>query len=252
MKGPDDIASDAEPVKPGVFTTTHWSQVMRAGQDDPAAANAAMGQLYQIYRLPIYNFICRQYHCNHHEAEDLAQGFFEHLIEKATVKRADRDRGKFRTFLLGALNHFRANERDRILAEKRGGKCKIISLDDTSAPEMRSQEPPVPLAADKEFNRDWGFALVKQALERLKEKYSREEKSLLFATMEPALLREDVKDLYAQWVAALGMSQVAVEVAFHRLRRRFGKALRYEVAQTVNDPTDAKEELRHLLAAIAD
>ena len=158
MKRPEDSASnpgpaDAEAPRPGAFTTTHWSQVMRAGQDDPAAAGAAMGQLYQVYRLPIYNFICRQYHCNHQDAEDLTQGFFEHLIKKATVKRADRDIGKFRSFLLGALNHFRANERDRILTEKRGGKCQMISLDDTGAPEMRGQEPPVPLTADKEFNR---------------------------------------------------------------------------------------------------
>jgi RNA polymerase sigma-70 factor (ECF subfamily) len=182
----------------------------------------------------------------------LTQGFFEHLIKRATVKRADRDLGKFRNFLLGALNHFRANERDRILTEKRGGKCKIISLDDTSAPEMRGQEPPVPVAADKEFNRDWAFALVKQAREQLKDKYIKEDKALLFATMEPALLREDTGDLYAKWAASLKMSEEAAQVAFHRLRRRFGKALRHEVAQTINDSADAKEELRYLLAAIAD
>ena len=160
-------------------------------------------KLYRIYREPIYNFICRQYHCNHPEAEDLTQGFFEHLIEKATVRRADRDIGKFRTFLLGALKYFRANERDRILAGKRGGKCQIISLDETDAPQVHGHEPPVAVVADKAFNQDWAFALVKQAREQLKEKYVKEEKSLLFATMEPALLREDAKDLYAQWAAAL-------------------------------------------------
>lgn len=257
MKRPEDSASnpgpaDAEAPRPGAFTTTHWSQVMRAGQDDPAAAGAAMGQLYQVYRLPIYNFICRQDHCNHQDAEDLTQGFFEHLIKKATVKRADRDIGKFRSFLLGALNHFRANERDRILTEKRGGKCQMISLDDTGAPEMRGQEPPVPLTADKEFNRDWAFALVKQAREQLKDKYTREDKAGLFATMEPALLRADTKDLHTKWAATLKMSEEAAEVAFHRLRRRFGKALRHEVEQTVSNPADTNEELRHLLAAIAE
>jgi RNA polymerase sigma-70 factor (ECF subfamily) len=223
-----------------------------AGQDDPAVAGAAMEKLYRIYREPIYNFICRQYRCDHHDAEDLTQGFFAHLIEKATVKRADRDIGKFRTFLLGALKNFRANERDRILAGKRGGKCQIISLDETDAPEVHGREPPVPVVADNAFNQDWAFALVKQAREQLKEKYVKEEKPLLFATMEPALLREDAKDLYAQWAGALEMSQEAAQVAFHRLRRRFGKALRHEVAQTVSNPADAKEELRHLLAAIAD
>jgi RNA polymerase sigma-70 factor (ECF subfamily) len=225
---------------------------MRAGQDDPAAADAAMGQLYQVYRLPIYNFICRQYRCTRQDAEDLTQGFFEHLIEKATVKRADREIGKFRNFLLGALKHFRANERDRILAEKRGGKCKIVSLDGTGAPEMSGQEAPVPVAADKEFNRDWAFALVKQAREQLKDKYTNEGKALLFATMEPAILREDTRDLYANWADILKVSEEATAVAFHRLRRRFGEALRQEVARTVNDSGDVKEELRYLLAAMGD
>ena len=257
MSRPEDNASDAKPsdseaAKPSAFTTTHWSQVMMAGHADPAVAGAAMEKLYRTYREPIYNFICRQYRCDHHDAEDLTQGFFEHLIEKATVKRADRDIGKFRTFLLGALKYFCANERDRILAEKRGGKCQIISLDETDAPEVRGNEPPVPVVADKAFNQDWAFALVKQACEQLKEKYIREEKTLLYVTMEPALLHEDAKDLCAEWAAALEMSPEAVQVAFHRLRRRFGKALRHEVAQTVSNPADTKEELRHLLAAIAD
>ena len=257
MSRPEDITSDSErsdagEAKQGSFTTTHWSQVMKAGEDDSAVAKPAMEYLCQVYRLPIYNFICRQYHCNHHDAEDLTQGFFAHLVEKATVRRADRDLGKFRTFLLAALKYFRANERDRILAAKRGGKCQIISLDETNAPQVGGYEPPVPLAADKAFNQDWAFALVKRAREQLEEKYLKEEKALLFETMEPALLREDAKALCAQWAVALEMSQEAAEVAFHRLRRRFGRALRREVAQTVSNPADATEELRHLLAAIAE
>ncbi|MGD1085247.1 MAG: sigma-70 family RNA polymerase sigma factor [Verrucomicrobiota bacterium] len=257
MKLPENNPSGLEPsdgqaARPGAFTTTHWSQVLKAGQEDPAAARAALEYLYQVYRLPIYNFICRHYHCKHHDAEDLTQGFFAHLVEKATVRRADQDKGKFRTFLLGALGHFRANERDRILAEKRGGKCQTLSLDETNAPQVGGREPPVPLAADKAFNQDWAFALVQKAREQLEEKYVKEGKSALFAAMEPALLREDAKDLRAQWAVELEMSQEAAEVAFHRLRRRFGRALRHEVAQTVSNPADAEEELRHLLAAIAD
>ncbi len=244
----DSKPFDAEAGEPDVFTTTHWSQVVRAGQDDPAVATAAMGQLYQVYRLPIYNFICREFHCNHQDAEDLTQGFFEHLIERATVKRADRHIGRFRNFLLGALKNFRSNARDRVLAEKRGGKCMILSLDETDAPEAPGQEPPV---ADKAFNQDWASALVKQAREQLKEKYDKEKKSLLFATMEPALLREDAIEFYAQWASELEMSPEAAKVAFHRLRRRFGKALRHGVAQTVSNPEDAREELRCLLAALA-
>jgi DNA-directed RNA polymerase specialized sigma24 family protein len=249
---PDLEASRAEADKPNAFSTTHWSQVTMAGQKDSAVAGAAMETLYKVYRLPIYNFICRQYGCNHHDAEDLTQGFFAHLVQKATVKRADRNIGRFRNFLLGALSHFRANERDRTLAEKRGGKCQIISLDETDAPQVGGYETPVPLLADKAFNQDWACALVQQAREQLKGKYIREGKAPLFAAMEPALLREDAKDLYAHWAATLEMSQEAAEVAFHRLRRRFGKALCHEVAQTVSNAADAKEELRCLLAAIVD
>jgi DNA-directed RNA polymerase specialized sigma24 family protein len=200
---PDLEASRAEADKPGAFSTTHWSQVTMAGQKDPAVAGAAMEKLYTVYRLPIYNFICRQYGCNHHDAEDLTQGFFEHLVQKATVKRADRDIGKFRNFLLGALNHFRSNERDRALAEKRGGKCQLISLDETDAPQVGGREAPVPLLADKTFNQAWACALVQQAREQLKEKYHKAGKAPLFAALEPALLREDAKDLYAHWAASL-------------------------------------------------
>jgi DNA-directed RNA polymerase specialized sigma24 family protein len=243
---------DAEAAEPNVFTTTHWSLVLKAGQDDPAVAGAAMEKLYRVYRLPVYNFLCRHYRCDHHEAEDLTQGFFEHIIQKATVKRANRALGKFRSFLLGALKNFRANERDRILTEKRGGQCLTVSLDETDAPQVGAQELPPSLLADKAFNQDWACALVGQAREQLKEKYIKEKKSLLFATMEPALLRDDAKELYAKWAAALKMSHEAVVVAFHRLRRRFGKALRHEVAQTVSNAAEAQEEIRHLLKAMAD
>jgi RNA polymerase sigma-70 factor (ECF subfamily) len=211
-----------------------------------------MGDLYQVYKLPIYNFICRKYRCNHHDAEDLMHGFFAHLVEKATMKRADRDLGQFRSFLLGSLNKFRANARDYALAGKRGGQYQFTSLDEPDAPQVGGQGPAVPLLADKAFNRDWAFALVGQAREQLKKKYIKEEKGLLFATMEPALLRDDAKNLYAEWAVTLKMTQEAVAVAFHRLRRRFGKALRHEVAQTVTNPEDAKEELRCLFAAMSD
>jgi RNA polymerase sigma-70 factor (ECF subfamily) len=244
MRRPDD--------KPSDFYTTVWVNVMKAGQDDPVLAKAGMEYLYQVYKRPIHKFVCRQYHCNDHEAEELTQGFFTHLIEKATVKRANRDKGKFRNFLLGALKLYRAGERDRMLAEKRGGKCQFTFLDETDAPQISGHEAPVPWLADKEFNRDWALALIERAREQYRAKYIKEGKSVLFSTMEPAVLREDVKDLYAQWAASLEMSQEAVEVAFHRLRRRFGAALRHEVAQTVSNQEDIEEELRGLIEAIAD
>ena len=237
------------------FTTTHWSVVLTARQGESAASEAAalaLEKLCRIYWYPIYGFIRWRRGCNHHEAEDLTQAFFAHLLERETLKKATPEKGKFRTFLLGVLTKFLANEADYRRTLKRGGQYQIISLDEAKAHELYEQESPDALAPEKLFDRRWAYALVDRVLERLKNEYTEQGKDSLFARLEPALTREDTKSLYAECAAELCMTEGAVKVALHRLRRRFGELLRSEVAQTVTSAEETDDELRHLLAVISN
>ena len=236
--------------KHGNFSATHWSIVLASGANDFARATAALERLCRTYWFPIYAFIRRR-GSDQHDAEDLAQGFFAYLLEKDTLKKVDRTKGKFRTFLLAALANFLANEWDKSRTLKRGGQRQIISLDETVAEELYRHEAVESLTPEKLFERRWASALIEQVLARLKQEYAAGGKADLFAKLEPALTGETAAGVYAEWAAALGMSEGAVKVALHRLRRRFGEVLRSEIAHTVSSPEEIDDEIRHLFAAIS-
>lgn len=231
------------------FSTTHWSVVIGAGQNDLAVAAVALERLCRTYWYPVYAFIRRR-GSSQHDAEDSTQGFFAHLLEKETLKKVDRQKGKFRSFMLAALTNFLNNERDKQQTLKRGGKIQIISLDETRAEELYSREPVESLTPEKLFERRWAFTLVERVFARLKQEYAAAEKAKLFATLERGLTCEVTQNVCAEWADALGMSEGAVKVALHRLRRRYGELLRGEVAQTVGTPEELDEEIRQLCAAI--
>ncbi len=233
------------------FTTTNWSVVLAAGQTDYGRAAAALERLCRKYWYPIYAFIRRR-GSDGHEAEDLTQAFFTHLLEKETLKRVNRQKGKFRSFLLAAVTNFLANEWDKKQTLKRGGQSQIVSLDEMAAEELYSHEPAGSLTPEKLFERRWAFTLVDQVLARLKEECIAADRAKLFAKLEPGLTGEINPGLYAEWAAALGMSEGAVRVAVHRFRRRFGELLRSEIAHTVATPEEVDEEIRHLFAAIGN
>ncbi|HEV2393759.1 MAG TPA: sigma-70 family RNA polymerase sigma factor [Verrucomicrobiae bacterium] len=234
--------------KGAAFSTTHWSVVVTAGHDDLAGATLALDQLCSKYWYPIYAFIRRR-GSDYEEAEDLTQGFFAHLIEMDTLKKADRQKGKFRTFLLASLTKFLSNERDKQHTAKRGGGRQVLSLDQPAAEGLYSLEPAVPASPEKLFDRHWAAALVDGVLARLREEYRAGGKAELLAQLEPSLTQEPGPGGYAHWAGALGLSQGAVRVALHRMRRRFGQLLREEIAQTVAHPADVDEEIRHLFAS---
>ncbi len=236
--------------KSGVFATTHWSVVLGAGQGDLAAAAVALERLCRTYWYPIYAFVRRR-GSDPHEAEDFTQAFFAFLLEKESLKKVDRRKGKFRTFLLAALTNFLANESDKAQTLKRGGQRQIISLDETVAEELYRHETIESVTPETLFERRWARALVEQVLARLKSEYGAADKALLFAKLEPALTGEVGAGAFAQWAAELGMSEGAVKVALHRLRRRFGEVLRSEIAHTVSSPEEIDDEIRQLFAAIA-
>lgn len=236
--------------KAAAFSTTHWSVVLTAGQDNLEGAAVALEQLCRKYWHPIYAFIRRR-GSGPHEAEDLTQGFFAHLLEMETLKKADQRKGKFRTFLLAALTKFLSNEWDKRQTLKRGGRSQIISLDEAQAEELYHLEPVEPASPEKLFDRRWAATLLDGVLARLREEYRAGGKSELLTQLEPGLTQEAAPGRYADWSRALGMSEGAVRVALHRMRRRFGELLREEIAQTVASPAEVDEEIRHLFEAIS-
>lgn len=233
---------------PHPFATTHWSLVLAAGHASRADSKAALARLCETYWYPLYCYVRRRGH-SAEEAEDLTQGFFAALLERDSLRVADPHRGRFRSFLLASLDHFLANEWRRRSARKRGGGQASLSLDCRWGEARYAQEPSGNLTPEQAYQRRWAMTLMEQALSRLRQEYVAGGKSALFDRLA-ALLGGDRGAAYRDIAAELGMTEGAVKVAVHRLRRRCREHLRSEVAQTVAAPQDVEEELRNLLAVV--
>jgi RNA polymerase sigma factor (sigma-70 family) len=243
---PDGKPSAGTKGRTGAFSTTHWSVVLTACGRDTVRSAAALEKLCRQYWPPIYSFVRRR-GADRHEAEDLTQAFFAHLLDKESLRKVDPQKGKFRTFLLASLTNFLANEWDKRQTLKRGGQYQIMPLHEV-AEEMYHREPAGSTSPEKLFDRRWALLLVESVRAQLKAEYS--DKAELFAKLEPGLTGELDAGWYANTAAELGMSEGATRVALHRLRRRFGDLLREEVAQTVTSDEEIDEEIRHLFAAM--
>jgi len=233
-----------------VFGTTHWSVILRAGNSDSILANDALEKLCRTYWYPLYAFVRRR-GCSPHDSEDLTQAFFTHLLEREALKTVAREKGKFRSFLLATLTNFLNNERDKQQTLKRGGQIRMVSWDEAGAEELYQHEPIDHVTPEKLFERRWAFTVVEQVLARLKQEHESRNKQQLFDKMQPYLTREASPGYLAEVSAELQMTEGAVKVALHRLRRRFGELLRSQVAYTVADPELVEEEIRHLFSAIS-
>jgi len=247
-------ASDPEQAQwtqqPPVFSTTHWSVVLRAGTTDSASAAPALEQLCRTYWYPLYAFVRRKGH-SPHDAQDLTQAFFARLLEKNYVAQADRERGRFRTFLLAALTHFLADEWDKARRLKRGGGREVISFDAASAEERYRLEPIDQLDAAKLYERRWVTTVFDQVLARLEKEFRDSGKGGLFDQLKGSLLAEEPALSYAAVGAQLSLTESAVKQAVHRMRRRYGELFREEIAQTVAGPGEVEEELKHLFAVLS-
>jgi RNA polymerase sigma factor (sigma-70 family) len=211
-------------------------------------AKAALGDLYCTYSYPVYAFIRRRGY-GREDAQDLTQDFFVHLLEKATLGRADPQRGRFRNFLLGTLDHFLAHADERARAQKRGGGCQFISLDANTA-EARYQRAAIEgLSAEKIFDARWALALIETALARLRRELEDERKGWLFEALQGYLVGEEEAS-YQQTAKALNLSLGAVKAAIHRMRGRYRSLLREEVARTVGTAAEIEAELRSLRASL--
>ena len=232
------------------FLTTHWSVVLAAGQAGSPASRQALSTLCESYWYPMYAYVRRRGY-RVEEARDLTQEFFTRLLEKDYLGMVDRQKGKFRSFLLAMFNHFLANEWRRAHAGKRGGGRTTLSLDFQMGERRYSEEPSHELTPERIYERRWAFTLLEQALATLREEYVRSGKGALFEYLKPYLGGNPGTMPYEEAAAALDMSEGAVKVAVHRLRRRCREVLRAEIAQTVAGPEEVEEELRDLFHAVS-
>jgi RNA polymerase sigma-70 factor (ECF subfamily) len=219
---------------------------MTARQGGSPEARAALERLCQAYWYPLYAYV-RRLGYSASDAEDLTQAYFLQLLEKNYLGAVDRRKGKFRSFLLAALNHFLANERDWHNAAKRGGGRTLVSLDDDESREERYRnEPASDLTPEKVFEARWAATVIEQARTRLREQYAAEGKAPLYDRLADYLSEQPDAGAYDTAAAELGMKPGAVAVAVHRLRQRYGEHIRSEIARTVARPEEIEDEWRHL------
>lgn len=233
------------------FATTRWSLVRAANHGPEDTVRRALEELCQAYWYPLYAYSRRRGH-EPADAEDLTQGFFAQLLQRDDLAKADPARGRFRTFLLTAFQHYLMNEHARAHAQKRGGDRVAWQLDITQAETRYACEPSDERTPERIFERRWALDLLERVRRLVQDEYAATGKQSLFDRLQGTLTSGAADAPLAQIAAELGMSDSAVRVASHRLRRRFGERLREEIAQTLDDPTAVDDEIRLLFAALHD
>jgi RNA polymerase sigma factor (sigma-70 family) len=233
----------------GSFATTRWTMILAAGNEGSADAQRAVAALCESYWYPVYAFVRRQ-GADADDAMDLTQGFFARLLEKRDLAGVERGRGRFRWWLLLAVKHYLANERDRSRAAKRGGGKKAVSIDAADAESRYRLEPSHDDTPERIFERRWALTLLDQVLTALREECAAEGKSQLFESLKYCLAGTPQDDRYQRAAEELQMTEGAVRMAAHRLRRRYRELLRQQIAQTVETPEQIEEEIAFLFDAV--
>lgn len=229
------------------FRTTRWSVVFAAqGKSSGADAMQSLEALCRQYWPPLYAYVRHRGHAVH-DAQDLTQAFFARLLEKDWLAAADRERGRFRTFLLMALKRFLANEWDRSQTQKRGGGVKIINME---AAESISIPDPQVTNAESLFERRWAFTLLESVMDRLRDEHEAAGRITQYEQLKPCLTVARGSIDYEALGAALGMQPASARSSVHRLRKRFRELFRDEVSSTVADPADVEDEMRAVIAAL--
>ena len=225
--------------------------MLAAGDGSSPEAMQALAELCRTYWYPLYAYVRRKGH-DVADAQDLTQEFFARLLERNYLAGVDREKGRFRSFLLASVKHFLANEWDKANAQKRGGGRPLISIDAAAAESSFGQEPADVVSADKIFERRWALALLEQVLRRLREEYTRDGKEKQFEQLKATLTEASRSVPYAEIATRLATSEGAVKVAVHRLRQRYRELLRAEIAVTVADAGEIDDEIRNLFAALSN
>lgn len=242
----------SSPKRAPVFFTTRWTLVMQARGDAPEA-RAALGDLCESYWTPVYRFLRREGR-SEDQSEELAQEFFSRLLSKNAIEQADPMKGRFRSYLLGALKHFLSDKRRAEGRQKRGGDAVIESIESGGSETSPGLQLPDPgsTATDAYFDRHWALAVMERGLATVEESFITSGKERHFEVLKPWLMG-DADGLSQQQAATdLGMSAGAIKVAVHRLRQKFGQAIRSEIAETVDREEEIAEELRYLIEALQE
>lgn len=241
---------NALPAGQARFATTHWSVVLEARGEESPRAGAALEELCHIYWYPLYAYVRRKGY-GPEDAQDATQELFARLLQGNFLRTVEQRKGKFRSFLVASLEHFLIKEWVRANRQKRGGGRVIFSLDEEGAEQRYAMEPAGQLNPQKLYERRWAMTLLERAMKRLEVECGRQGKSQLFEQIKNSLSGDPPAGNYREQAAGLGMSEGALKVAMHRLRKRFGALLREEIAQTVAGPQEVDEELRCLFAAFS-
>lgn len=228
------------------FATTQWKVVLDARDGSESQARLALESLCQAYWFPLYAYVRSRGH-DADQARDLTQAFFADLLGRNFLEAIDRSKGRFRSFLLASLTHFLSHERDKADALRKGGGAQPISLDTADAETRYGIEPATLVTPELVFERRWGLTVMERTMERLRAEYEGETDR--FEQMKTCLTGDNARR-YAEIAAALGLSETAVKAAVHRLRQRYGRLLREEIAETVTSPAEVDEELRYLLGVV--
>jgi RNA polymerase sigma-70 factor (ECF subfamily) len=235
---------------PAVFCTTRWTLVSRARGETPEA-RAALGDLCAAYWNPVFHFLRREGR-NEDDSRELTQAFFAKLLGGAGIGDTNPAKGRFRSYLLGSLKHFLANQRRDANREKRGGGAVIESIDTSgseTSPGLQVADPGA-AAHDAWFDRHWALAVMERGLERVRESFVQSGKNEQFEVLRPWLMGDPEGITQADAAAQLGISHAAAKVAIHRLRQKFGEAIRREIAETVETEEEIAGELRYLIDAL--
>jgi RNA polymerase sigma-70 factor (ECF subfamily) len=233
------------------FATTHWSLVVSAGRDiNQERGREAMESLCSSYWLPLYSYVRRR-GFSAEDAQDLTQEFFARMLQNNRVSHADRNKGKFRSFLLASLKNFLSDEWDKARAKKRGGGVPLLSLQFETGEAVYEIEPVNNVSPDQIFERRWALTLLDNVIQKLQHEYEAENKGALYASLNPCLVGERTSLPYAELGERLGLTESAVKSAVHRLRARYRELLRLEIANTVASPADIDGELRYLFQVLS-
>ncbi len=216
---------------------------------DDSLRRQALSELCELYWQPIYCFLRRQGH-SPDDAIDLCQGFLLKLLELGDVGAPEQERGRFRTYLLGALKHFVSDERERANARKRGGGVTVLSIDSTMAESQLALTPADHRTPETIYVRQWALTLLDGAREALAARYAADDAAAVYQRLSPHLVGSDSPETYAESARALGVSEDAVKMAVSRMRRRFREALREKVRETVADESDIDDEIKFLISAL--
>src|SRR5687767_1431555 len=235
----------------GRFATTQWSLVLAAGGSQSTDAAEALARLCALYWYPVFAFVRHRGHAAD-EAQDLTQSFFTRLIEKRDLAAADPDRGRFRTFILTACQHFLLNERDRSMAVKRGGGRTPIPIDIAMAEGRYQHSIAHAKTPEHLYERQWCLTLLGSVLDTIRDEYRAAGNEHLFERLRSFLTADESAGTHADAAGDLEMTPAAVKVAVHRLRRRYRDALLERVAETVDSEEAIGEEMRYLLKIVSD